>query len=239
MGLFSRKPQLNSIVLLSGGLDSSLAFLRTIKEKRGEVVPMFVDYGQFPAKKERKAAEKLVNRFRYEPKIDSLVELKVQLGDPEPIGSAWGRNIALVGLAAVWAYTHGDRYHRIVLGLHQGDVGPDCKPGDFSDLLDKTLGEGTKGQIRLHLPIEELTVEEIGIELGEDYSLDLLGLYTCYWDPPCGFKSVNDTYRCPGCRRKRTAMEAAGIESSDLLDFPNGGGKGRSYQSPSATPIGY
>lgn len=231
---------MNSIVLISGGLDSSLALLRTHKETKGSVLPFFVDYGQYPVKRERQAAKIFEQYLQVtRNRISPLVEGKIHLGDDEPVASAWGRNIALVGLAAMWSYTHGDEFDQIVLGLHEGDVGPDCKPGNFPDLLNSSLQEATKGRISISLPIEHLTIEQIGQGLYTDYGLYFEMFYTCYWDPPCGFKSPKDTYRCPGCRRKRIAMEAAGLEKEELLDFPNGNEEGRSYQSPLASPTGY
>lgn len=230
----------HSIALVSGGLDSSLAFLKSLEEARGRVVPFFVDYGQYATRKEEEAIKGLVSILKLGGyKVSPLVEIRVELGDKDPVGSAWGRTIALVGLATMWAYTHGDLYSQIILGLHEGDIGPDCKPGDFPDLLNSTVQEATKGGIEVSLPIEHYTVEEIGRELVDRFHLPLESFYTCYWDPPCGFKSVNDPYRCPGCRRKKLAMEAAGEEEGDLLDFPNGNGFARTYQSELATPTGY
>ncbi len=136
-----------------------------------------MDYNQWPLEGEEKAYIEILSWANKYFKKKSLVDLyprhtEVDFNDPAVtrrgpgIGSVWGRNIALVGLAAMWAYTNGNDYEYIALGNHKGDVGPDCKPGVFDDQLGGVLGHATKGHIKLTLPIRNLTVEDIGKELG-------------------------------------------------------------------------
>ena len=202
---------MKGIVLLSGGLDSTLVLLTLLREGH-KVTPMFVDYNQWPLTEELAASLKVVSwssktKFPLQNSVNlmapgyrlqPLVELKVSLGD-QKIGSVWGRGIALVGVAAMWAYTHGNDYEFIALGNHQGDVGPDCKPGQFDASLHDALIEGTKGQLDLVLPIRHLTIEGIGKELA-GFGIPWNLMYSCYWTPYCQYKSTNDEYLCPGCR---------------------------------------
>ena len=128
----------------------------------------------------------------------------------------------------MWAYTHGNYYDFIAIGNHEGDLSPDLKPGVLEEVLRDTLLRSSKGRIELIHPILTYTVERIGVELREvgipwDY------MYSCYWTPNCGYRSVRDTYRCPGCRRKTIAMKAAGELDTALLDLPNS--ESRTYQS--------
>ncbi len=252
---------MKGIALCSGGLDSTLALIKLL-QKGNQVVPMFVDYGQWALEGEEVAFNDTIewlitnryelgfDKFPYtEPvnfpvlkKSDHLLEpvysqllLNLRCED-ERVGSVWGRNIALVGIAAMWAYTHGDDYDFIALGNHKGDVGPDCKPGSFDSSLHDTLIEATKGKLDLVLPIRSLDIEDIGVELSAvGFPFELA--YSCYWSPNCGYKSTNDKYLCPGCRRKSLVMKAAGITGEALLSFPNG--KERSYQSPLADKVLY
>ena len=221
------------ISLISGGLDSSLATIKLV-ENGLITIPMFVDYGQYPREKEYTAVQKVVNSVR--EKNSLLEELVVISADLKPetgkVGSLWGRAIMMVGLASSWAYIHGDCYQFIALGNHLGDVGPDCKPGGFDKALNETLRIATKDHMRVVLPIDDLTVEDIGKELVS--FLSLWEVYSCYWDTPCGFRSKNDTYRCPGCRRKSIAMKAAGYG-----DVPRSNCQVASYQSPLAEKLGY
>jgi len=224
------------IVLLSGGLDSTLTLMKC--KERGDIVqPIFVDYNQWSRDKERKASYIICYRVRSKSPV--VIRTSVEGENEVEIGSTWGRSLALVGLAAMWAYTHGNEYDYVALGLHKGDVGPDCKPGVFSSELDSVLREATKGRLSLFLPVEDMTVEDIGKELGS-WGFPFEDLYSCYWDPPCGYKSVNETYLCPGCRRKILAMKASGSDIPlELLTIPNGGLRGRSFQSPLAEKVGY
>lgn len=231
---------MKGISLCSGGLDSSLALLKLLDQGH-TVAPMFVDYGQWPRDKEYDAFLNVVSwcTGTYKGQVKEFPVLTVRLGeDDQKVGSVWGRGIALAGLASMWAYTHGNDYDFIALGNHDGDVGPDCKPGNFDNQLNAVLFEGTKGRIGLSLPIRNYNIEKIGKEIGS-HGLPFDILYSCYWDPPCGYKSINETYRCPGCRRKALAITAAGHTVPEEVEFPNGNRKGRSYQSEKAAKVGY
>lgn len=229
------------LVLHSGGLDSTLALIRLL-EDRHTVRPYFVNYGQWSTPGEQLAVEEVYNwcKERYGDLILVPVEGETTICDNEDHrhGSVWGRGLALTGMAAMYAYTHGDDYDFIALGNHMGDVGPDCKPGLFDQALKQTLAFATKGKIDLVLPILKLSTEAIGMELARrEVPFEIM--YSCYWGPPCGYKSINEVYRCPGCRRKTVAMEAAGIKDKELLSYPNGNQVGRSYQSPKADRVDY
>ena len=227
------------IVLLSGGLDSTLVLASCI-EQGDEVVPFFVDYNQWPVEKERTAVKEVCTVLKVGSKAHDPIIYKVfQEGEErERIGSVWGRSIGMIGLASMWAYTHGNDFQYIATGVHEGDVGPDCQPGLFDKHMGAALQEATKFQLTLSIPIESLSIEEIGISL-KDYDIPFEIMYSCYWDPPCGYRSSNESYRCPGCRRKTLAMEASGIKDQAFLDYPNGNKQDRSYQSPLALSVEY
>ena len=226
------------IVLASGGLDSTLAIIECAKDSK--VTPLFINYGQYAWKKEKEYLLKSCHLAG----AGSVFQVDLQMSPypnaygPEEVGSVWNRTMALVGIASMWAYINGNDYDYIAVGSHLGDVGPDIKPGEYDLELCAALVLGTRGQIRLKLPVRDLTNEEIGIGLRQ-YNTSFEAMYSCYWDPPCGFKSTNEDYRCPGCRRKIIAMKAAGITDKDFLDFPNGNTQGRTYQSPLAEPVNY
>lgn len=233
---------MKGICLCSGGLDSTLALLRLLKEGN-EVIPMFIDFNQWSLEGEIRAVCQGLEwmggsglfgqTLILEPEIFEIRNAQIP---SERVGSVWGRNIALVGLAAMWAYTHGNDYEFIALGNHKGDVGPDCKPGQFDISLHGTLIEGTRGQLDLVLPVRKLTVEDIGKELAE-FGISWNLMYSCYWYPPCGYKSKNEEYRCPGCRRKTIAMEAGGVKEPVTLHRPNS--PEVTYQSPLAEKTEY
>ena len=230
---------MKGICLCSGGLDSTLALVKLL-EQGHEVVPVFVDYNQWSLEGELSALNSLkgislLNRYILDYFYTIMVDLNSDDLVSPGIGSVWGRGIALVGLAAMWAYTHGDDYDFIALGNHRGDVGPDCKPTNMEE-LDPVVRLMTKGRIEIWQPIRDLQIEDIGMQL-KDYGVPFDILCSCYWGPPCGYKSVKEEYRCPGCRRKVLAMKAAGITDEKLLNFPNG--RERTYQSGKAEEVGY
>lgn len=226
---------MKGICLVSGGLDSTLALIQLL-ERGNTVLPMFVDYNQWSWEGEFHSII-LLEAFlknKYPNLLDTVKSQIILDSDNPNVGSVWGRGIALVGLAAMYAYTHGDDFDFIALGNHRGDVGPDCKPGSFNEMLNGVLSVATKSKLRLVLPIGTLTTEEIGLELGAR-NIPFEMMYSCYWYPNCQYKSSNDPYLCPGCRRKVIAMKAAKVPEAKLYP-PNGGG---TYQSSLAEKIGY
>ena len=118
------------IVLMSGGLDSTLTLAKLAEYD--EVVPLFVNYNQWPLIPEKEAVESLCKFLGCQDPVIAGMQIE---GDINQIGSVWGRSIAMLGVASMWAYTHGDDYSYIALGSHEGDVGPDCNPGDFDDWM--------------------------------------------------------------------------------------------------------
>lgn len=224
------------IVLCSGGLDSTLALIKC-REDTNTVVPIFVDYGQYARKREWNSLKEICNDLGITFPLLMGLNLDTIWYSNTPVGSVWNRTMALVGIASMWAYINGNDFEYIAVGSHIGDVGPDIKPGEYDTFLNAALLQGTKDQIFLRLPIADLSIEEIGEDLKHWIRFELM--YSCYWDPPCGFKSVNEEYRCPGCRRKTLAMKAAGISDNEFLNFPNGNGYPRTYQSKLAEKVNY
>lgn len=215
------------IVLATGGLDSTLCIARLAKWGF-EVTPLFFDYGQYPKRLEEKAAERCVstlgrklNGYEKGP-IHYVEKASIDLRPTLEPGIALldgGREIMLVGAALSWAFIHGNDYNFIALGTHAGNVGPGCKPGSFDELMNQVIKEATEGRTELLLPIQDLVEEEVGKEL-HSY-LDLKLTYNCYWDPPCGFKSKKESYRCPGCLRKALSMKSAGGYTEEEMKWPN------------------
>ncbi len=226
------------IVLCSGGLDSTLALIKCAEDDTGKAFPLFINYNQYANKKEWIVLIRVCNHLGITPPIRIDFNLNMMGHKDTQVGSVWNRTMALVGIASMWAYINGNDYEYITVGSHLGDVGPDIKPGEYDSYLNRCLNIGTKDQISLRLPIADLTVEEIGIELQKN-NIPFEFMYSCYWNPPCGFKSTREHYRCPGCRRKTIAMKAAGITDEVFLDYPNGNYGGRTYQSELAEELNY
>ena len=213
---------MKGIVLVSGGLDSTLVFHK-LKAEGHTVHPIFVDYGQYAARKESRAV-------RSSCEVLHPIVLSLRLGlDPSITnteGKMRGRSMALVGSALLWSSTKVTDISFIAMGMHKGDIGLDCNPDNIIPALTEVVFRSTDGGIEFLHPILEYTTEDVGKELVE-IGIPFDKMYNCYWDPPCGFKSLNETYRCPGCRRKQVAMKAAGLPNDEFLQFPNGNKLGR------------
>jgi 7-cyano-7-deazaguanine synthase len=212
------------IVLATGGLDSTLCIARLAKWGF-IVIPLFFDYGQYPKRLEEESVQAVCWNLNVQRGFQNIWEVEKASIDLNPTlepGIALldgGREIMLVGAALSWAFIHSNDYNFIALGTHAGNEGPGCKPGAFDELMNQAIKEATEGRTELLLPIQDLVEEEVGKEL-HSY-MDLKLTYNCYWDPPCGFKSKKETYRCPGCRRKALSMRASGGYSAKEMEWPN------------------
>jgi len=200
---------MKAVSLFSGGLDSTLASL--IARQEGlDVDLLYIDYGQYQIKAEWSAAIKVARN------LDFCTPYRIDIPFFRNVGLMRGRSLALIGLATMFAFKRGlHRYSHIIMGTHQGDIAPDCKPGNFDIMAKGALEECTDSGLTLWLPIQKCNSKEIGLALKEwDAPFDLM--YSCYWDPPCGYKSTKDQYRCPGCLRRASAMMAAGHPIPDI-----------------------
>jgi 7-cyano-7-deazaguanine synthase in queuosine biosynthesis len=189
-----------------------------------EVVPFFTNYGQYSLEGERKAVHAVVNWIKKElggvvrpPKIREVVEAKVDIG--RRVAASPGRILAFVGAATIWAYTNNWERGKIVIGIHKGDKDVDsCRVG-YEDSLNETLKVLTQNCMRVSTPLMGMTRKEMALELKES-GIPWEITFNCYWYPPCSWKSVNDKYLCPGCRRKQEAMNSVG-EPLVLENAPN------------------
>jgi len=209
------------IILATGGLDSTLCIAR-LADEGFDITPLFVDYGQYPKRLEEEAVKRICEQL--DITVGSVHRVEKTSIDLNPtlepgIARLDSRGIMLIGLAASWAFIHGNYYDFVAVGNHAGNEGLDCKPGTFDTLMDQVVRESTEGKMGLLLPISDLFEEEVGKEL-HSY-IDLKLTYNCFWDPPCGFKSKKETYRCPGCRRKALSMKASGGYSPKEMEWPN------------------
>jgi 7-cyano-7-deazaguanine synthase in queuosine biosynthesis len=228
------------ISLVSGGLDSILATDELLKQGN-EVLMLFVNYNQAQLLPERKAVEYFYGLFE-ETYVRgtvtnqvSLLEQTVYLGGTKKVESAWGRTLLLLGCALSYNYSQRSNYYDAIgFGGHQGDKGPDIKP-ENREAFERVVDLSSKGTIKLLYPIEEMDSVRIGEEF-KTRQLPIRMAYSCYWDPPCGYRSKNDSYRCPGCRRKAISMRVAGCGNAEC-DLPNSWTT--TYQSPLAEKLDY
>jgi 7-cyano-7-deazaguanine synthase len=217
-------PMESSLVLFSGGIDSTTA-LYWARQRYAIIYPLTFDYGQ-KHRVEIDQAAITAARVGLEPvlfKVDltqvggsALTDSKISIPklDSLPEPGTWSpstyvpfRNGIFLALAAAWAEPRG--IQDLVCGFNIIDSPdyPDTGP-EFIISMEKAIREGTlsgvKGRpLRIVAPFVRQKKSEIirlGLELGVDYSHSI----SCYEgnEVPCS--------RCPACLLRRRAWEEAG-----------------------------
>jgi len=224
----------NKIVLLSGGLDSAVAFKQTL-DKGGLVLALTFDYGQRAARREAAAAAAISARYNVRHEIVSLPWLKkitktalVAKGRPLPelkaheldvsAGKAaesarevWvpNRNGVFINIAASYCESLGAQ--SIVAGFNAEEAStfPDNSTS-FVEAVNNSLGYSTLNKAQVVAPLSGLDKADIvacGVEIGAPMDL----VWSCYRGGRrmCG--------RCESCMRLKRALYQAGNDFNDKL----------------------
>ena len=197
-------------VLASGGLDSSV--LLAGLARTAEVYPIYIQWG-FPWEAtERTSLERFLSALK-SPNTRSPVLISVPIkpiygdhwslngaevpGKDEPDSAVFlpGRNILLIGLAAVWCSTHG--VSRIAIGSLGGNPFPDATPEFFERFAD-TLSTGLSHKVIVEAPFRGLHKSDIIRQFRE---LPLHLTITCM-APAAG----QHCGRCNKCAERRNAF---------------------------------
>ena len=220
-----------AIVLLSGGLDSTIATYLAKSQGFDEIYALTFLYGQKHHKeleaaktianavgaKEHKIVELLLNQWQGCSLTDSSLE--IMDGDVHrtdiPDTYVPARNMVFLSVAASYADALG--ITDIFLGVSEVDYSGyvDCRE-EFIRSMEDTINLGTmlgaerKQRIRLHAPFMHMTKAEeikLGIQLGVDFALT----WTCYRgeETPCG--------TCDSCLLRAKAFQEAGIKDPLLI----------------------
>lgn len=200
---------MRSVVLLSGGIDSTLALAKAV-ETQDEVWTLTVDYGQ-RHNREIRAAHEIARYYGVPNSVASITgavfagsALTDDIDVPEEHAEAPdetfvpGRNTVLVSLAASYAESLGGGC--VVIGANADDADgyPDCRR-KFLESFRDTISVGTNGRVWLHAPLLSMTKADIVREcrlLGVPIDLT----WSCYRgeERPC--------QRCGACKSRREAM---------------------------------
>ncbi len=218
-----------AVVLLSGGLDSSVA-LYLAKSKRFEVIALSFDYGQRHARELRAAKEIAKKAGVTDHQIVSLnmtswggssltdKNIEVEDGDVNrddiPVTYVPARNMIFLSVAA--SVAEANEAQDIFIGVSEVDYSGyvDCRQ-EFIDAMEKAVNLGTvmgaerDMPIKIHAPFVNMTKSEeikLGMELGVDFSLT----WSCYrgGEKPCG--------KCDSCLLRAKAFAEAGFEDPAL-----------------------
>ncbi len=219
---------MGAIVLLSGGLDSSVCLAQAVTKHKKILVITF-DYGQKARERELLASEQLANYYgvsREVIKLDFLQRITktslVNYGEqpPEPDESdlddiqgaaketahkVWvpNRNGLFINIAACFAES-GD-YEWIITGFNREEAAtfPD-NTVEFLNRSSSALELSTLSRPRVISYTQDLDKAGI-VKLGQELGLPFRYIWSCYhgYQEMCG--------RCESCRRFSRAMKKAGV----------------------------
>ena len=227
---------MKTVILLSGGLDSSTALAIAVNEGY-EPYALSFRYGQ-RHKVELEAAKRIAKSFNTKEHVIVDIDLRQfggsaltdnidvpkdrsedQMGTGIPITYVPARNTIFLSYALAWAEVLGCRH--IHLGVNVLDYSgyPDCRP-EYIESFEKMANLATKASVEgeeklsIHTPLINLTKAEIiqkGIEFGVDYSLTS----SCY-DPspegvPCG--------QCDSCQLRQKGFLEVGVDDPLVKKF--------------------
>lgn len=203
-------------VLTSGGLDSCVLLADLARD--AEVWPVYVRAGLVWEDEERRATDRFIAALD-SPNVRPLVELFAPMrpiygdhwsttgvdvpkpGDADDAVFMPGRNIVLIGLAAVWCSTRG--VGAVAIGSLGGNPFPDATP-EFFEAFGGALSRGLTHEIEILAPYRGRRKIDL-IRENNDLPLELsLTCMTPVDGLHCG--------QCQKCEERIEAFTAAGVE---------------------------
>lgn len=215
---------MNAVVLLSGGLDSTVC-MAVAKQAGYEIFPISFNYHQRHTI-ELESAQKVAAYYKIKKHLiietnmeqiggSALTDLQIEVpeGDPKrtdiPITYVPARNLIFLSYALGYAETIGAK--AIFIGVNSVDYSgyPDCRP-EFIHLFQKVADYSTKASVQDHkmvqieTPLLHLTKKEI-ILLGDRLQAPLQYTHSCYngGAEACGI--------CDSCKLRLKGFQEAGI----------------------------
>lgn len=213
-----KKPR--SVVLLSGGMDSSVCAALAVRDT--DAAALHISYSQRTEKRERAAFERICDRLGVKQRLvirnealsivggSALTDPDIavprageQIGSAIPVTYVPFRNAHFLSMAVSWAEVLAAE--QIYIGAVEQDSSgyPDCRPAYYK-AFNAVIKEGTReGKIEVVTPLIALRKTEIvklGLELGAPFDLT----WSCYSreDKACGL--------CESCVLRLRAFQEAG-----------------------------
>ncbi len=216
-----------AVVLLSGGLDSSVLLAFVLKEKKMKALPIVFDYGQrhsIEIEAAKKVSESLgcgdvklfnidLSGFKGSSLTDTTLDVPEndlgKIGKKLPNTYVPARNLIFLSVASAWAEVSGAFY--VFYGANSLDYSgyPDCRP-EFVESLEKTVNLGTgyffrDSKLKISAPflfMKKSEIVSLGTKLGVDFSLT----HSCY-NP----KEGRACGKCDSCKIRREAFRNAEV----------------------------
>lgn len=228
MESISAKKTVKSIVLLSGGLDSTTNFYQALKETE-VVLALTFDYGQRAFIKEKEAAEFFCKQNHVPHKVISIPWIKewnksslINTSESVPVGtdvSIDGYEQSLKTAKSVWVPNRNGIFLNIAAGFAEAMGAKIVIPGfnaeeavtfpDNSDAFLKALDQSFSFSTANHVTTKCYTIHENKIEIVKraiNLKVPLEKLWFCYFSAEkwCG--------QCESCQRARRAFRANHIQ---------------------------
>ena len=167
------------VLLLSGGLDSSVLF-RILSKQNIKILPLFIDYEQRNKVQELRSARyisKLHNcnltRIKVGPLFKDSLLIK---GSSSQSAFLPHRNLLFLVLGAIYAFNN--KCNAIAIALHAGSNYPDsCE--SFVQQATKCIEESIGKQVIIHAPFIDITKTDIAY-LAYLTKLPVDKTYSCY-----------------------------------------------------------
>ncbi|MBF0201913.1 MAG: 7-cyano-7-deazaguanine synthase QueC [Desulfamplus sp.] len=204
----------DSVVVFSGGMDSTVLLAALIHEKK-RVHALSFDYGSRHNKREIECARAFCRENSVEhtiitlPFVNDLFKSSLlQSGTEVPDGSYMEENMKstvvpfrngiMLSIAAGLAESVGAA--EVAIASHSGDhfIYPDCRP-DFNHAFAQAVLLGTGGKVRVKFPFAGMDKRAIG-DMGRELGVDFAATWTCYkgGDIHCG--------TCGACDERKYAL---------------------------------
>jgi 7-cyano-7-deazaguanine synthase len=221
---------IQTVVTLSGGMDSTVCATLAVREKgAAHVAALHVSYGQRTEAREQRAFTEICDRLGIARRLmvrnqalsqiggsaltDSTLSVPVagpEIGAHVPITYVPFRNAHFLSVAVSWAEVLGAGDIFIGAVAQDSSGYPDCRP-EYYEAFNRLIQAGTKeGSIHIETPLialKKVEIVKLGMELNAPFELT----WSCYSreDRACGI--------CESCALRLRAFESAG--TSDPIPY--------------------
>jgi 7-cyano-7-deazaguanine synthase len=221
---------MESVVLLSGGLDSAVLLAHEVQ--RARVHPVYVSVGLAWEGAELAGLRELVTAPVFDDRVEPLATLEFSMRDilapshwairgappaydtPDEDVYLPGRNVVLVTKAAVLAVSRGCR--RVTLGTLANNPFPDAT-AHFFEAMSRALSLGLGQLVEIVAPLAQMRKEDV-IRLGDSLDVPLELTLSCM--NPVGRDRPVHCGLCSKCRERRDAFAAASVVDRTAYAHP-------------------